>query len=54
MNVSISNVTKKVQLPYETLVTITLWDLPGREEIDLRRSYYKDLDAAVGKLVVFK
>ena len=53
MNVNISNVTKKVQLPYETL-TITLWDLPGREEIDSRRSYYKDLDAAVGKLVVFK
>ena len=54
MNVNISNVTKKVQLPYETLVTITLWDLPGREEIDLRRSYYKDLDAAIGKLDVFK
>jgi len=47
MNVNIGNVTKKIQLPFESLVSITLWDLPGREEIDLRRTYYKDLDAAI-------
>lgn len=47
MNVNIGNVTKKVQFPFETLVSISLWDLPGREEIDLRRSYYKDIDAAI-------
>lgn len=47
MNVSIGNVTKKVLQPYETLVSVTLWDLPGRGEIDLRRSYYKDIDAAI-------
>ena len=48
MNVNIGNVTKKVQFPFETLVSLSLWDLPGREEIDLRRNYYKDIDAAVG------
>lgn len=48
MNVNIGNVTKKVQFPFETLVSVSLWDLPGREEIDLRRSYYKDIDAAIG------
>ena len=53
MNVNIGNVTKKVQFPYETLVSISLWDLPGREEIDLRRSYYKDIDAAIGMLLFF-
>ena len=47
MNVNIGNVTKKVQRPFETLVSVTLWDLPGRGEIDLRRSYYKDIDAAI-------
>ncbi|XP_057306571.1 uncharacterized protein LOC130644831 [Hydractinia symbiolongicarpus] len=47
MNVNIGNVTKKVQLPFETLVSLAMWDLPGREEIDLRRSYYKDIDAAI-------
>jgi len=47
MNVNIGNVTKKVQFPFETLVSVSLWDLPGREEIDLRRSYYKDIDAAI-------
>jgi len=51
MNVNIGNVTKKVQFPFETLVSVSLWDLPGREEIDLRRSYYKDIDAAVGKII---
>ena len=50
MNVNIGNVTKKVQLPFETLVSVSLWDLPGREEIDLRRSYYKNIDAAIGKI----
>ena len=30
-------------------MSVALWDLPGREEMDLRRSYYKDVDAAIGK-----
>ena len=48
-SVSIGNVVKHVNIPYETVVSVALWDLPGREEMDLRRSYYKDVDAAIGK-----
>ena len=40
---------KHVNIPYETIVSVALWDLPGREEMDLRRSYYKDVDAAIGE-----
>ena len=47
VTVNIGNVTKKVQQPFETLVSVTLWDLPGREEIDLRKSYYEDVDAGI-------
>lgn len=46
-SVSIGNVVKHVNIPYETIVSVALWDLPGREEMDLRRSYYKDVDAAI-------
>lgn len=49
VSVSIGNVVKHVNIPYETIVSVSLWDLPGREEMDLRRSYYKDVDAAIGK-----
>ena len=49
MSVSIGNVVKHVNIPYETIVSVVLWDLPGREEMDLRRSYYKDVDAAIGE-----
>ncbi|XP_071477219.1 uncharacterized protein [Diadema antillarum] len=45
--VSIENVVKKVNVPEHTLVSIAMWDLPGREEMDLRQSYYKDVDAAI-------
>eukprot|EP00794_Sanderia_malayensis_P000489 gene489-1134_t len=47
MTVNIGNVVKKVNIPFETVVCISMWDLPGREEVDLRRSYYTDIDAAV-------
>ncbi|XP_067051751.1 uncharacterized protein [Acropora muricata] len=47
VSVSIGNVVKHVNIPYETIVSLALWDLPGREEMDLRRSYYKDVDAAI-------
>ena len=53
MNVNIGNVVKKVNIPFETVVSVSVWDLPGREEVDLRRSYYTDVDAAVGKLLCF-
>ncbi|XP_031569813.1 uncharacterized protein LOC116304247 [Actinia tenebrosa] len=47
ISVSIGNVVRKVNIPYEAIVSVTLWDLPGREEMDLRKSYYKDVDAAM-------
>ncbi|XP_032242481.2 uncharacterized protein LOC5516669 [Nematostella vectensis] len=47
MSVSIGNIVRKVNIPYEVIVSVILWDLPGREEMDLRRSYYKDVDAAI-------
>ena len=49
MSVCIGNAVRKVNIPYEVIVSVTLWDLPGREEMDLRKSYYKDVDAAMGK-----
>ena len=48
MTVNIGNAVKKVNIPYETVVSVSMWDLPGREEMDLRRSYYSDVDAAIG------
>ena len=53
MVVNIGNVVKKVNIPYETVVSVSLWDLPGREEMDLRRSYYTDVDAAIGLLISY-
>ncbi|XP_066028679.1 uncharacterized protein [Pocillopora verrucosa] len=47
VSVSIGNIVKHVNVPFETIVSVALWDLPGREEMDLRRSYYKDVDAAI-------
>lgn len=52
LSVNIINITKKCNIPADTLVSLTLWDMPGEEDTQLRRSYYKDLDAAVGKLSI--
>ena len=30
-----------------------LWDLPGREDMDLRESYYRNVDAAIGTYCQF-
>ena len=48
VSVCIGNVVKKVNVPDDGIVSVAVWDLPGREEVDLRRSYYKDIDAAIG------
>lgn len=29
-------------------IVVSLWDLPGKDEVDLRKVYYKDLDGVVG------
>lgn len=48
ISVAIGNVVKKINIPYQGVVSVVIWDVPGREEIDLRKSYYKDVDAAIG------
>ena len=42
------NVVKKVNLPNDAIASVTLWDLPGMEDMDLRESYYRNVDAAIG------
>ncbi|XP_038078166.1 uncharacterized protein LOC119745699 [Patiria miniata] len=46
-SVSIENVVKKLNVPEHIVVSVTIWDLPGSEEVDLRKSYYQDVDAAI-------
>jgi protein lin-28 len=48
VSVAIGNVVKKINIPYHAVVSVVIWDVPGREEMDLRKSYYKDVDAAIG------
>lgn len=50
-SVAIGNVVKKINIPYQGVVSVVIWDVPGREEMDLRKSYYKDVDAAIGNHV---
>jgi GTPase SAR1 family protein len=40
---------RKVNIPDNNVVAVTIWDLPGRDDVDLRKSYYRDVDAAVGR-----
>eukprot|EP00118_Oscarella_pearsei_P006692 m.30709 g.30709 ORF g.30709 m.30709 type:complete len:373 (+) comp31381_c0_seq2:105-1223(+) len=47
VSVCIGNVVKKVNIPRDVIVSVAIWDLPGREEIDLRKSYYRNVDAAI-------
>ena len=42
---------KKVNLPGDVVSSVTLWDLPGSEEMDMRDTYYMDVDAAIGEWV---
>ncbi|XP_033117981.1 uncharacterized protein LOC117117699 [Anneissia japonica] len=46
-SVHIENVVKKLNVPEHAVVSVTIWDLPGREEVDLRKSYYQNVDAAI-------
>ncbi|XP_046549165.1 uncharacterized protein LOC124259115 [Haliotis rubra] len=43
----IENHVMKVNLPSHAVVSLSLWDIPGREDIDLYKSYFRDLDAAI-------
>lgn len=49
------NAAKKLNVPHNLVVSVTMWDLPGQEEIDLRRTYYKNVDAIIGNgLIIVK
>ncbi|XP_064615106.1 uncharacterized protein LOC135479232 [Liolophura sinensis] len=43
----IENSVRKLNIPGHAIVSVTLWDLPGREDVDLRRTYFRDVDAAI-------
>lgn len=43
-------VVRKVNVPGDMVSSLTLWDLPGTEDMDLRESYYRNADAAIGNL----
>ncbi|KAL8613727.1 hypothetical protein ACOMHN_029819 [Nucella lapillus] len=45
--VNIDNVVQKINQPTHALVSLTLWDVPGREEIHLYPTYFKDMDALI-------
>ena len=34
------------------MVSLTLWDIPGREDMDIHKSYFRNLDAAIGKFLL--
>ena len=39
---------RKLNVPANTIVSLTLWDIPGREDMDLHKTYFRNLDAAIG------
>ncbi|XP_076444904.1 uncharacterized protein LOC143282909 [Babylonia areolata] len=45
--VNIDNVVQKINQPSHALVSLTLWDVPGREEINLHSTYFRDMDALI-------
>ncbi|XP_067944814.1 uncharacterized protein [Watersipora subatra] len=45
--VKIANVIKKLNVPDDLIVSLTLWDTPGRDDIDLSDVYFTSIDAAI-------
>ena len=45
----VENDVRKLNVPANTVVSLTLWDIPGREDMDLHKSYFRNLDAAIGE-----
>ena len=46
------NDVRKLNVPANTVVSLTLWDIPGREDMDIHKSYFRNLDAAIGKFLL--
>lgn len=36
-------------MPEHAIVTVELWDVPGQNDVDLRKTYYLDVDAVIGE-----
>lgn len=43
----IESAVKKINVPGHTVASLTIWDIPGREDMDLHKTYFRDLDAAI-------
>jgi len=43
------NVVRKVNVPAHTVVSLTFWDIPGQEDMDMHKAYFRNLDAAIGE-----
>ncbi|KAK3096612.1 hypothetical protein FSP39_001697 [Pinctada imbricata] len=43
----IETAVKKLNVPGHAVVSLTVWDIPGREDIDLHKTYFRNLDAAI-------
>ncbi|XP_039262109.2 uncharacterized protein LOC120338225 [Styela clava] len=46
-DVDITSVVKKLNVPEHAIVTVELWDVPGENDVDLRKTYYLDVDAVI-------
>ena len=46
--IDLESAVKKINVPGHTVASLTIWDIPGREDMDLHKTYFRDLDAAVG------
>ena len=43
------HVVEKLNIPQNMVVSLTVWDVPGSEDMDLRTTYYRNVDAAIGR-----
>jgi GTPase SAR1 family protein len=47
----LESAVRKINVPGHSVVGLTIWDIPGQEDIDLYSTYFKNLDAAIGKYI---
>jgi hypothetical protein len=52
LNYFAESAVKKINVPGHTVASLTIWDIPGREDMDLHKTYFRDLDAAIGIFTV--
>ncbi|XP_012944091.1 uncharacterized protein LOC101854829 [Aplysia californica] len=45
--VAIENLVRKLNVPSHATVPISLWDIPGKEDLPLHKSYFRNLDAVI-------